>query len=133
MDIQKYRKRETREEMEGAMSLQERRLKEPIEDVSTRRPIDFSLQEIERTRIKSAFTDFVKKPITPGISTDISQFGYNLFAGTPVTFAPTAMATYTLSVERPRVTFQPHLGLMTAPSTSQESKSVLPDCATHLL
>ncbi|MGA1866908.1 MAG: SLBB domain-containing protein [bacterium] len=42
----------------------------------------------EYKRLKRAFTNFVRETIPSTISTDIKQFGYTLFSGTPSTFAP---------------------------------------------
>ncbi|MGA1791115.1 MAG: SLBB domain-containing protein [bacterium] len=42
----------------------------------------------KRDEIKGVFEDFVRKPMPLEVSTEISQFGYNLFAGTATTFAP---------------------------------------------
>lgn len=43
---------------------------------------------VERSELRRGFADFVaeSKPLT--VATDLQQFGYELFAGTPTTFAP---------------------------------------------
>ncbi|MGA1795603.1 MAG: SLBB domain-containing protein [bacterium] len=42
----------------------------------------------ERDLIRLTLEDLVEEGVSSGVSTEIDQFGYSLFAGTPTTFAP---------------------------------------------
>ncbi len=69
-------KLETERETSSAISA-----KSPIKKLKSR-------TEAEFREVRKAFSDFLResKPLT--VSTDIKQFGYDLFAGAPSTFAP---------------------------------------------
>lgn len=96
-DIQEERTKARRriDEPEGPEETEDLQDKEIAEEID--RPIAFPKSDQagfpipdkdKRKEMKDAFEDFVRKPMPLEVSTEISQFGYNLFAGTATTFAP---------------------------------------------
>jgi len=63
---------------------------ETLKSVSTGSPVVqvANQEDAEQLELRRAFTEFVRESKPLSVNTHLSQFGYDLFAGTPTTFAP---------------------------------------------